>query len=40
MIATVVTHFAAPGNIHWSCNVGTATVGEAVINAVQVGAIH
>jgi hypothetical protein len=40
MLSTMVTHFAAPGNINWSCNTGTADQGEAVINAVQVGALH
>jgi hypothetical protein len=39
LVGTVVTHFDAPGNIHWACNAGSF-VGEAVINAVQVGAIH
>jgi hypothetical protein len=41
LTATMVTHFSAAGNIHWSCNPPTnGFVGEAVINAVQVGAIH
>jgi hypothetical protein len=40
LTSTMVTHFDAPGNIHWSCNLGAATPGEAVINAVQVGAVH
>ena len=40
MISTMVTHFAAAGTIHFSCNLGGASSGEAVINAVQVGAAH
>jgi len=40
LVNTVVTHFAAAGNIHLSCNLGGANPGQAVINAVQVGAAH
>jgi Collagen triple helix repeat (20 copies) len=39
LIATIVTHFDAPGNIHWSCSSGF-TANQAVVNAVQVGAVH
>jgi len=39
LVATLVTHFAAPGKIHWSCS-SASFVGDAVVNAVQVGSIH
>jgi hypothetical protein len=40
MISTMVTHFDAAGAIHFSCNLGGANPGQAVLNAVQVGAAH
>jgi hypothetical protein len=40
MISTMVTRFDAAGTIHFSCNLGGANPGQAVINAVQVGAVH
>jgi hypothetical protein len=40
LVSTMVTHFDAAGSIHFSCNLGGANPGQAVINAVQVGALH
>jgi hypothetical protein len=40
LMSTMVTHLDAPGNITWSCNLDGGDQGEAVINAVQVGALH
>ncbi len=39
LVATIVTHFDAPGTIHWSCSSGFSA-NQAVVNAIQVGAIH
>ncbi len=39
LVATMVTHFDAPGTIHWSCSSGFSA-NQAVVNAIQVGAIH
>jgi hypothetical protein len=39
LIATTVTHFDAPGTIHWSCSPGFSA-NQGVVNAIQVGAIN
>jgi hypothetical protein len=39
LVATTVTHFDAPGTLHWSCSSGFAA-NQAVVNAIQVGAIN
>jgi len=40
LTAVMVTTFAAPGNLSWSCTPGTVTHGYAVLTATKVGATH